>query len=171
MSQAADGHHVNPKHEQSHGMDHPASYYVKLWALLLVLLVISIAGPMLGHKVLTMITAFGIAGVKALIVAAFFMHLNVEKRFVWYMLVTMLLAVLMFFFGTAADVMKYEGAHWTKPSAYLYTEEFKKAFSGGEEHDSHDAEDEDSKALPYVPYGAEATNGATGHSSPKAEHH
>ena len=59
-----------------------AMHYVKIWALLLVLLVISILGPMLEIKILTLITAFGIAIVKALLVAAYFMHLNIEKRYV-----------------------------------------------------------------------------------------
>jgi hypothetical protein len=48
---------------------------------------------MFGNKILTLITAFGIAIVKALIVAAFFMHLNVEKKYIWYVLLTMLTAV------------------------------------------------------------------------------
>jgi caa(3)-type oxidase subunit IV len=175
MSQAADAHHGHLNSAGEHGPHHPASYYVKIWALLLVLLVISIAGPMLGNKVLTLITAFGIAVVKALIVAAFFMHLNVEKKFVWYMLFAMLLAVVMFFLGTAADVMKYDGSHWTKPSSYLYTEEFKKAFSGGEEHEGHGSDEFDSKALPNVPYGeteshkAHGSHETEGHGLPAAE--
>jgi caa(3)-type oxidase subunit IV len=105
-----------------HGPHHPASYYVKIWALLLGLLVISILGPMLGHKVLTLITAFGIAIVKALIVAAFFMHLNIEKRYVWYLLFAMLLMVGLFFGATAPDINHVRGRNWINRSAEHHIE-------------------------------------------------
>ena len=99
------------------GAHHSEVYYVKIWLLLLVLLVISILGPMLEIKILTLITAFGIAIVKALLVAAYFMHLNIEKRYVWYMLASMLLMVGLFFAGTAADIMKPDGNNWENTSA------------------------------------------------------
>ncbi len=95
----------------------PATHYVKIWAVLLVLLVVSILGPMLEVKILTLITAFGIAIVKALLVAAYFMHLNIEKRYVWYLLVTMLLMVGLFFAGTASDIMKPDGRNWINRAA------------------------------------------------------
>ena len=73
--------------------DHPS--YIKIWGILLVLLVISILGPMLEIQIVTLITAFGIAIVKAYIVAANFMHLNVEKRYIVYLMMTMLVFVLL----------------------------------------------------------------------------
>ena len=94
-----------------------AIHYVKIWAVLLGLLVISILGPMLEIKILTLITAFGIAIVKALLVAAYFMHLSIEKRYVWYLLVMMLLVVGLFFAGTASDIMKPDGRNWVNSSA------------------------------------------------------
>jgi caa(3)-type oxidase subunit IV len=97
--------------------------YVKIWAWLLLLLIISILGPMLGHPVLTLITAFGIALVKAFLVASHFMHLNIEKKIVWYMLAGMVLMVVLFFFGTAADVMKEHGHRWTNAAAKALIEE------------------------------------------------
>ena len=100
MSEAAHAHHPN---------------YVKIWALLCFLLVISVAGPFLEIQIVTLITAFGIAIVKAYIVAANFMHLNVEKRYIVYLMMTMLVFVLLFFTATAPDVMKHEGTNWTKP--------------------------------------------------------
>lgn len=90
------------------------SYYVKTWALLLVLLIISICGPMIGIKAITLITAFGIAVVKAVIVASRFMHLNVEKKYITYMLLGMVLMMFLFFAGTAPDVLKPTGQHWEK---------------------------------------------------------
>jgi hypothetical protein len=49
---------------------HAHPNYVKIWALLLVLLVVSIIGPVLGIPCLTLVTAFGIALVKTYYVAA-----------------------------------------------------------------------------------------------------
>ena len=88
--------------------------YVKLWGILLVLLVISVCGPMLEIKWVTLITAFGIAAVKAYLVAANFMHLKSEKPIVSIILMTMLLLMAVFFFGTAADVMQDSGVNWHK---------------------------------------------------------
>ena len=93
--------------------------YVKVWGILLVLLVISILGPFLGIKVVTLITAFGIAIVKAYLVAKNFMHLNIEPRYAVYLLVTMLVFMLLFFAGSASDVMKHEGRNWVKPEIHV----------------------------------------------------
>ncbi len=89
--------------------------YVKIWATLLYLLVVSILGPFLGIKIVTLIAAFGIAIVKAYLVAKYFMHLNVEPRYAVYLLTTVLAFMLLFFAGTAPDVMKHEGTNWVKP--------------------------------------------------------
>ena len=98
--------------EHAHG--HSENHYWKVWGILLVLLVISVAGPFLGIKVVTLITAFGIAIVKAYMVAKNFMHLNIERQYVVYLILTMLVFVLLFFAGTAPDVMKWEGDNWVK---------------------------------------------------------
>jgi caa(3)-type oxidase subunit IV len=93
--------------------------YVKVWAILLVLLAVSIAGPFLGIPIVTLITAFGIAIIKAYLVAKNFMHLNIEPRYAVYLLTTMLVFMLLFFAGTAPDVMKHEGRNWTKPMVHV----------------------------------------------------
>ena len=90
--------------------------YIRIWAVLCVLLVISIVGPFLGIRVVTLLTAFGIALVKAYLVARNFMHLNVQPRYVVYLLGTALAFLLLFFSAVAPDVMKTEGTGWTKPS-------------------------------------------------------
>ena len=92
--------------------------YVKVWAILLCLLVVSILGPFVGIKAVTLITAFGIAIVKAYMVAKNFMHLNVEPRYAVYLLVTMLVFMLLFFAGSAPDIMKHEGRNWVKPAVH-----------------------------------------------------
>jgi caa(3)-type oxidase subunit IV len=93
--------------------------YVKIWMILLALLVVSILGPFLGIKVVTLITAFGIAIVKAYLVAKNFMHLNIEPRYVVYLLLTMLVFMLLLFAGVAPDVMKHEGTNWVKPAVHV----------------------------------------------------
>ena len=94
------------------------SHYIKIWAILCVLLVVSVVGPFVGEAtgipIITLITAFGIAFVKAYMVAKNFMHVNVEKPVVHYFLVTCLVFVVLFFAATAPDVMKQEGSNWVK---------------------------------------------------------
>ncbi len=101
--------------EQAEHAEHPETNYVRIWATLLCLLIVSILGPFLGIKIVTLLTAFGIAIVKAYLVAKNFMHLNIEPRYAVYLLTTMLVFMLLFFAGTAPDVMKHEGTNWVKP--------------------------------------------------------
>ena len=82
--------------------------------MLCVLLTVSIGGPMFGIRVLTLMTAFGVAIVKAYLVAKHFMHLNIEKRWVIYILVVMLAFMAVFFGGISPDVMKDGGTQWQK---------------------------------------------------------
>ena len=89
--------------------------YVKIWAVLLALLVVSVAGPMFGIKIVTLITAFGIAIVKAYLVVKNFMHIDVAPKVVTYIVLSMVLFMLLLFAGTAADVMESHGHHWSKP--------------------------------------------------------
>ena len=90
--------------------------YVKIWAILVALLVVSVLGPMLEIKTVTLLTAFGIAIVKAYLVAKNFMHINHAPRYVTYLAATCLVFMLLFFAGTAPDVMKADGENWVKPS-------------------------------------------------------
>ena len=95
--------------------DHGPAYYVKIWAILVVLLIVSVIGPEFGIQAVTLFTAFGIAVVKAYMVAANFMHLKTEKRLATYILTTCLVFMFLFFAGTAPDVMRTEGHNWAKP--------------------------------------------------------
>ena len=97
--------------EHSH---HPN--YTKIWAILVVLLVVSVVGPMFGIRAITLLTAFGVACVKAYMVAKNFMHLDHAPRYVTYLVATCLLFMLLFFAGTAPDVMKDDGHQWEKPA-------------------------------------------------------
>ena len=104
--------HVEPGYEEHthHGN------YVRIWAILVVLLMVSVAGPFFGHPLVTLVTAFGIAFVKAYLVAKNFMHVNVAPRYVAYLVGTMLMFMLLFFAGAAPDVMKSDGTNWSKPA-------------------------------------------------------
>ena len=106
--------------------------YVKIWGILVVLLVISIAGPFIGIRVVTLITAFGIAFVKAYLVAKNFMHVNALPSYIIMLLGAALAFLLLFFAGVSPDVMKDEGTGWTKPS-FAYTERDRL----GDESDEH----------------------------------
>lgn len=117
---------------EEHAHHHPN--YVKIWAILLGLLAVSVIGPMFGIRVVTLITAFGIAVVKAYLVAKNFMHINLSPRFVTYLVGTCLLFMLLFFAGVAPDVMKAEGTGWVKPA---WKEAAASHAAGGHEEDHH----------------------------------
>ena len=105
---------------EDHAAAHPhhgQGHYLKIWALLCALLVVSIVGPMFGHKLLTLITAFGIAIVKAWMVASYFMHLNIEKKFASLLLLTMIGALVVFWYGISPDIRMHEGVNWTNKAA------------------------------------------------------
>jgi caa(3)-type oxidase subunit IV len=96
----------------SSGSHHGPGHYVKIWAILLVLLILSILGPEIGIKWVTIVSAFGIAFVKAYIVVQEFMHLKNERRVVHYALATSLIAMGMFVAGIYADVGRTAGENW-----------------------------------------------------------
>jgi len=108
--------------------------YVKIWAILSALLVVSVAGPFIGIRAVTLITAFGIAIVKAYMVAKNFMHINVAPRFVVYLVGTMLVFMLLFFAGVSPDVMKARGTDWEKPTWLHQAPVAAPAEHGGEHH-------------------------------------
>ena len=114
--------------------EHAHSSYVKIWGILVVLLVLSVLGPMVGIQWLTLLTAFGIAFVKAYLVIKNFMHLNLEPRFVWYIVGTALAFMGLFYAGVSPDVMAADGENWEKPA---YVEFLKPGYVNP--HDGSDA--------------------------------
>jgi caa(3)-type oxidase subunit IV len=98
--------------------------YRNIYLTLLVLLVISVVGPIVAEGMarsiaiwITLITAFGIAVVKANLVINNFMHLKWERRIIKWVLATTLALMVLFFFGIAPDVMKHEGTRWENYAA------------------------------------------------------
>jgi caa(3)-type oxidase subunit IV len=79
--------------------------YVKIWAILVGLLIVSVIGSMSHVRAVLLIAAFGVAIVKAYLVARNFMHINVEMC---------LLFIAILFAGVAPDVMKHGGENWNK---------------------------------------------------------
>jgi caa(3)-type oxidase subunit IV len=118
--------------DTAHGHDahaHPDSFYVRIWGILMVMLVISVAGPELAHRlvsnetiafVIVLFTAFGIAIVKAYMVVKNFMHIGVEKKYVGYILLTMLILMALMIGGIGPDVLRHEGHRWVNQAAKDY---------------------------------------------------
>lgn len=91
--------------------------YTKIYFTLLALLAVSVAGPFIGIKWVTLVTAFGIALVKANLVIQNFMHIRVEKSWIKWMLSFSILMLLLLFYGVAPDVMRHEGQNWVNVAA------------------------------------------------------
>jgi caa(3)-type oxidase subunit IV len=120
-------------HDDAHGIKH----YMKIYWTLLILFTISVCGPLLEIKTVTLITAFGIAVVKAYLVASHFMHLNVEKKYVSYLLLTALAFMFLFYAGVSPDVMNHRGRQWENVAAQ---KEVKRVMTSAEHlsHGKHD---------------------------------
>ncbi len=98
---------------------HGPAHYKKIWVILVTLLAISFIGPFVGVQWLTLVTAFGIAIVKAWLVMKNFMHITEQPRFIGYIIATSLVFMLLFFAGSAGDVMNQKGDHWYKPQVEI----------------------------------------------------
>ena len=86
--------------------------YIKIYLTLVGLFIVSMLGPLFGVPALTIIVAFAIGICKAGLVVAYFMHLNIEKRYIWFILTVMLVFMLVLYAGVAPDVMKHSGENW-----------------------------------------------------------
>ena len=111
------GDHTHGSGDHPFGLDDHEWHYVKIWALLCLLLTISVLGPFVGIVWVTLITAFGIAVVKAYLVVKHFMHLTLEPKYVAYICGTALAFMSLLFFFVAPDVMEHEGRNWDNVAA------------------------------------------------------
>ena len=111
---------------------------LRLRDMMILLFMISFVGPFIGEalhmKWLTLVTAFGIAVVKAYLVAANFMHLKVEKKFVTYLLLVALAFMFLFYAGVSPDVMKHRGRNWENVAAQ---DEVERALEQAPHHEAH----------------------------------
>ena len=112
--------------------EHGVKPYIRIYFILLGLFVISVLGPVIADvffatpdgisytltgTILVLTTAFGIAFVKAYLVASKFMHLDVEKPIVWYILTTCVVFMVLFFAAVAPDVKNHSGDNWVNQGA------------------------------------------------------
>lgn len=128
-------------HAQSHAGHAGHRNYVKIWGILVLLLLVSVFGPMIGIRWITLIAAFGVALVKAYMVAKNFMHLDVEKPIVhWILLVALALMVLLYG-ALAPDIQKGTGQGWKKDAGFhhSFTTSEAKHHSGDTSKEGHDA--------------------------------
>ena len=121
----------------AHAAAHPHHRnYVKIWAILAMLLVVSVTGPLVGIRVITLIAAFGVALVKAYLVAKNFMHLDIEKPIVGWLLGLALMLMVLLYAGVAPDVQKSAGLRWSKSDKFHYVSpQLEKAEKGHPEHE------------------------------------
>lgn len=108
-------------HAQAHAGHAVHRNYVKIWGILVLLLLVSVFGPMIGIRWVTLIAAFGVALVKAYMVAKNFMHLDIEKPIVhWILLVALSLMVLLYG-ALAPDIQKASGSGWKKDAGFHHS--------------------------------------------------
>lgn len=103
----------------SHG--HDESFYIKTWVALLVLMVLSLVGSEIGAAKgligVTLVSAFGIAVVKAWLVIKNFMHIPAEKPVAAYVLIVCLACMGLLWAGVAPDIMAHQGSRWVNYAA------------------------------------------------------
>lgn len=109
-------HHDGGQHDSHH------VNYKKIYFTLLGLLVVSVVGPFFGVLWVTLVTAFGIAVVKANLVIQNFMHLKWEKRIAKWVLTTSLVLMALMMAGVSVDVLNHEGNNWENVAAQAAVE-------------------------------------------------
>jgi heme/copper-type cytochrome/quinol oxidase subunit 4 len=99
-----------------HAPQKPTSYYVRVYATLVAsVAAIFIIGTFLVHG--NFFIVIGLALCLATYKAAYFMHLNTEKKWIWIYLITALVCLFGFFFGSARDILMQDGRSWTRCNA------------------------------------------------------
>lgn len=112
----------NNEHKDDHGHDtgHHVNYFA-IYVALVVLFLISVAGPEIGEltglRWITLVTAFGIAVVKAQLVINNFMHLKWEKRLMKWVLASTVVLMILMVAGISPDVLNHEGSNWENLAA------------------------------------------------------
>jgi len=152
----------------AHGESHEA-HYVRIWAILVVLLLVSYFGPMVATKLgwhwLLLTTAFGVAVIKAYMVAKNFMHINVENRIIHFMMITGVALMVLLYGAIAPDIQKGTGQNWEKDAGFHHSFTTSKPHhAGGHEAADEHAAPADEHATPAAPApAASESTGASGH--------
>lgn len=122
----SENHENNEHHGDGHGEGdgHHINYFA-IYVTLVVLFLISVSGPEIGQltglRWITLVTAFGIAIVKANLVINNFMHLRWEKRLMKWMLTSTLILLALMVAGMSPDVLNHEGRNWDNVAAKAAT--------------------------------------------------
>ncbi len=118
--------------------EHHHVNYMKIYWILMIMFIVSVVGPeVTDNKALILLSAFGIAIVKALIVAGWFMHLAWEKKIIWYAVCTSLAFMFLFVFAVSPDILKDSGHNW-KSNIVVNAEEGMPKHDHDHEAASHD---------------------------------
>ncbi|MCC7131632.1 MAG: cytochrome C oxidase subunit IV family protein [Gemmatimonadales bacterium] len=97
---------MTPPTNSATGNDyHGHPNYIKVWAWLVVALVMSLALGGLGNHRLAVALIFTLSIVKAILVLGNFMHLRWEPRLVWLIAGFALLCVVFLYFGVLPDLL------------------------------------------------------------------
>lgn len=105
---------------------HSVGHYTNIWFGILILFVVSItASQVIGYRPLMLVVAFGIATIQALMVAAYFMHLKQEKKYIHYLLLSMLTALALMYLGMQQDNAHPYGKNWTTTDTLNIIQEHK----------------------------------------------
>jgi caa(3)-type oxidase subunit IV len=116
----SENHENKEQHGDGHGDAHHVNYF-GIYVTLVILFLISVSGPEIGTltglRWITLVTAFGIAIVKANLVISNFMHLKWEKRIMKWMLTTSLILLALLMAGVSPDVLNHEGRNWENVAA------------------------------------------------------
>jgi caa(3)-type oxidase subunit IV len=126
MSEHPTGHEAGQADEHHGGGSSHHVNYFGIYVALVILFLISVAGPEVGEftglRWITLVTAFGIAIVKARLVINNFMHLKWEKRLMKSLLVTSLVLMALMMAGVSVDVLNHEGRNWQNLAAQAAVE-------------------------------------------------
>lgn len=135
---------------------HGDGHYIKIYLILLGLLIVSILGPELEIQIVTLITAFGVAVIKANLVVGHFMHLNVEKPIIKWILGASVVLMALMWAGVAPDVQNHEGYQWENLAAQAAVE---RGIEDPEDHGAEEAASHDGEALTAAAIGPPPTHG------------
>ena len=102
---------VHAEARAHHGVGHvvPPRVLLTVWGALLVLTVVTVAVTYVDLGPLNLWVALAIAGVKATLVALYFMHLRWDRPFNGIVLLASLLFVVLFVGGALTDTLEYQG--------------------------------------------------------------
>lgn len=94
-------------HEEAHPHVVPAAILLRVWGALLFLTVVTVAVTWVNLGPLSVPVALGIATVKAILVALFFMHLKYDRPFNAVVLVSSIFFVILFLGLALLDTLHY----------------------------------------------------------------